>query len=100
MIRGFVVGAAGALAVVMLVPGVAPALARAGRPMTRAAMRTGATAYDEFRTAAAETYEHFEDIVAEVREEMQEKRQAETEQAASEAAEAADAADGPDGDGD
>jgi hypothetical protein len=72
----------------MLVPGVAPALARAGKPMARAAMRTGAVAYDEFRAAAAETYEQVEDIVAEVREEMHEKRQAEMEQAAAEAADA------------
>lgn len=88
MYRGFLFGATVALGAVMLVPGVAPALARAGRPIARAAMRTGAVAYDEFRAAAAETYEQVEDIVAEVREEMQEKRHAAMQQAAAEAADA------------
>lgn len=88
MYRGFLLGATVALGAVMLVPGVAQALARAGKPMARAAMRTGAVAYDEFRTAAAETYEQVEDIVAEVREEMQEKRRAEMDEAAAEAADA------------
>jgi hypothetical protein len=88
MYRGFLLGATVALGAVMLVPGVASALARAGKPMARAAMRSGAVAYDEFRAAAAETYEQVEDIVAEVREEMHEKRQAEMEQAAAEAADA------------
>lgn len=88
MYRGFLFGATVALGAVMLVPGVAPALARAGRPIARAAMRTGAVAYDEFRAAAAETYEQVEDIVAEVREEMQEKRHADMQQAAAEAADA------------
>lgn len=86
MYRGFLLGATVALGAVILLPGVAPALARAGRPIARAAMRTGAVAYDEFRAAAAEAYEQVEDIVAEVREEMQEKRQTEMAQAAAAAA--------------
>ena len=70
MNRSFLFGAAAAAGALMLVPGVAGALGRAGRPILRAGMRTGATAYDEFRKAGAEAYEHMEDIVAEVREEM------------------------------
>lgn len=70
MNKSFIVGAAVAVGAVMLVPGVAAALGRAGRPLARAAVRTGAVAYDEFRHGAAEAYEHMEDIAAEVRAEM------------------------------
>jgi hypothetical protein len=69
--RNFFIGAAVAVGAVALVPGVAAALGRAGRPLIRAGMRTGAVAYDEFRKAGAEAYEHIEDIVAEIREEME-----------------------------
>jgi hypothetical protein len=97
MNRSFVIGAAVAVGAVMMVPGVAAALGRAGKPLARAAMRTGAVAYDEFRAAAAEAYEQVEDIVAEVREEMHEQREAEMHDAAG----PADAAgNGADGDGD
>jgi hypothetical protein len=92
MNRSFLLGAAVAVGAVMLVPGVAGALGRAGRPLVRAGMRTGATAYDEFRKAGAEAFEHMEDIVAEVREEM------EAERAAAEAETAADAETGPEDD--
>ena len=71
MNKNFLIGAAVAVGGVMLVPGVAAALGRAGRPLIRAGMRTGAVAYDEFRKAGAEAYEHIEDIVAEIREEME-----------------------------
>lgn len=84
MNRGFLMGAALAAGAVLLVPGVAVALGRAGRPMVRAAMKTGAVAFTEFRRAGAEVYEHMEDIAAELRAEM-----AEAEQAADEAATAA-----------
>lgn len=86
MSRGFVIGAAVALGTVMLVPGVAKALGRAGKPLARAAMRTGTVAHDEFRAAAAETYEHIEDIVTEVREEMAETRATDLDDAVAEAA--------------
>jgi hypothetical protein len=84
MNRSFLIGATVAVGAVMLVPGVASALGRAGKPLARAAMRTGAVAYDEFRSAAAEAYEQVEDIVAEVREEMNEQRDAEMREAAAE----------------
>lgn len=70
MNRGFLMGAALAAGAVLLVPGVAVALGRAGRPMVRAAMKTGAVAFTEFRRAGAEVYEHMEDIAAELRAEM------------------------------
>lgn len=83
MNKSFFLGAAVAVGAVMLVPGVAVALGRAGRPLVRAGMRTGAVAYDEFRKAGAEAYEHMEDIIAEVREEMEAEREtAEAEDAA------------------
>ncbi|MHC0053062.1 DUF5132 domain-containing protein [Actibacterium sp. D379-3] len=71
MNKSFFLGATVAVGAVLLVPGVASALGRAGRPLVRAATRTGAVAYEEFRKAGAEAYEHMEDIVAEIREEME-----------------------------
>ncbi|MEZ5714016.1 MAG: DUF5132 domain-containing protein [Paracoccaceae bacterium] len=71
MNKSFFLGAAVAAGAIVLIPGVAVALSRAGRPLMRAAVRSGTTAYDEFRKAGAEAYEHMEDIVAEMREEMQ-----------------------------
>jgi hypothetical protein len=68
--RGVVVGAVLATGALMLVPGVAAAVARAGRPVLRTAMKRGASAYEEARTAAAEVYETVEDVAAEVRAEM------------------------------
>ena len=68
--RGFLVGAMVGAGAMLLVPGVAAAVARAGRPVLRAALKTGATAYKEFSEAGAEAFEHFEDMVAEVRAEM------------------------------
>lgn len=76
MNKSFLMGAAVAVGAVALIPGVATALGRAGRPLVRAGIRTGAVAYDEFRKAGAEAYEHVEDIVAEVREEMAAERDA------------------------
>ena len=79
MNKSFVLGAAVAVGAVMLIPGVAAGLARAGRPLARAAVKTGAVAAEEFRKAGAETYETFEDFAAEIREEREAERQAETE---------------------
>ncbi|MGP6088913.1 DUF5132 domain-containing protein [Antarctobacter jejuensis] len=76
MSKNFMLGALVATGAVLLIPGVAQAVGRAGRPLMRAAMRTGTTAYEEFSKAGAEAYEHFEDIAAELREEMQAERQA------------------------
>ena len=70
--RKIVIGAAIATGAVLLVPGVAAALARAARPLVKAAAKAGATAYEEFKHAGAETFEHVEDIFAEIRSEMTE----------------------------
>lgn len=56
---------------------MATAVGRAGRPLACAALRTAATAFEQFVKAAAETYEHMEDIAAEVRADLAEKRRAE-----------------------
>lgn len=88
MDRKYVIGAAVAVGALMLVPGLAAALARAGQPLKRAAVRSGAVAWDEFRRAGAEVYEHVEDLAAEFRAEVA-TRGAET--AAAEAAGAATA---------
>ena len=89
MKKEFLLGAALATGAVLLVPGLAVALSRAGRPVMRAAMKTGAVAYAEFRRAGAEVYEHMEDIAAEMRAEMAEA------EAAAEAADAAETAVAP-----
>lgn len=94
MNRSFLLGAAVTLGAVALIPGVAGALGRAGRPVVRAGMRTGAVAWNEFRKAGAEAFEHMEDIVAEVREEMA----AEREGAEAEAEAGFDATQDPGGD--
>jgi hypothetical protein len=70
MTRGFIIGATIATGVIMLVPGVARALAQAGKPLTRAGLKTGAYAYKEFQKAGAEVYEHIEDLAAEFRSEL------------------------------
>ncbi|MFP4238524.1 MAG: DUF5132 domain-containing protein [Rhodosalinus sp.] len=82
MNRGFLLGAVVAAGAVMLIPGVAQAVGRAGRPLARAAMRTGTAAYDGFRRAGAEAWEHMEDIAAEIREETERERHAEAAAAA------------------
>lgn len=76
MNKNFLIGAAVAVGAIALVPGVASAVGRAARPLVRAGLRTGAVAFDEFRRAGAEAYEHVEDILAEIREEMQAEREA------------------------
>ena len=70
MDKKYLIGAAVAAGALVLVPGLAAALARAGEPLKKAAVRSGAVAWDEFRKAGAEAYEHMEDIAAEVRSEV------------------------------
>lgn len=79
MNKSFALGALVAVGAVALIPGVASGLSRAGRPLVRAAAKTGAVAFDEFRKAGVEAYEAFEDLAAEIREEMEAERAAETE---------------------
>jgi len=90
MDKKYVIGAAVAVGALVLVPGLAAALSRAGEPLKRAAMKTGAVAWDEFRKAGAEAYEQMEDIAAEFRSEV------EAHQAEAAAAETAASSTGPD----
>ncbi|MBP0485159.1 DUF5132 domain-containing protein [Sagittula salina] len=86
MNKNFLLGTLVTAGAALLIPGVAQAVGRAGRPLVRAAMRSGSTAFEEFGKAGAEAYEHIEDIVAEIREENEARRRAAAETAASEAA--------------
>ena len=70
--RGILLGTIAATGALLLVPGVAVAVARAGKPVARAATKTGATAIGESRRAGAEVYENLEDIAAEIRSDMAE----------------------------
>lgn len=72
--RGVALGALIAAGALMLVPGVAAATARAARPLVRSAIRGGADGAERLRRAMAEAYEHFEDIAAEARAEMEQRR--------------------------
>ncbi len=69
--RGVLVGAVLAAGALLLVPGVAAAVGRAGRPIVRTAIKGGSAAYAEARRAGAEVYEHVEDVVAELRAEQE-----------------------------
>ena len=71
MDKKYVIGAVVAVGALVLVPGLAAALSRAGEPLKRAALKTGAVAWDEFRRAGAEAYEHMEDLAAEFRAEVE-----------------------------
>lgn len=77
MNKSFILGAVAAAGAVMLLPGVAAGMARAGRPLARAAAKTGAVAFEEFRKASAEAFEQFEDLAAEIREDLDTARVAE-----------------------
>lgn len=70
MDRKFLLGAGVVVGAIILVPGLASAVTRAGRPIARAAVKTGAVAWTEFRKAGAETFEHMEDLAAEFRAEV------------------------------
>jgi hypothetical protein len=86
--RKIAIGAAVAVGVLMLTPGVAAAVGRALKPLGRAAVRAGAYAYDEFRRAGAEAYEHLEDVAAEFRAEADARAEAAAGAAAAAATEA------------
>lgn len=67
MNKTFLLAAGVVVGAMLLVPGLAASVARAGRPLTRAAVKTGAVAWTEFRKAGAEAFEHMEDLAAEFR---------------------------------
>lgn len=83
MARGSVlIGIAIGAGALLLVPGVAAAVARAGRPLLRSAVRQGAGAAEAAGRAFGDLYEHVEDVVAEVRADMAAAEAAATEEAA------------------
>lgn len=84
--KTFILGAVVATGAILLVPGVAAAVARAGRPFLRSAMKNGSTIFDDLKMAGADAFEHFEDMFADIRAEMKEEAGA----AAAEAEESAD----------
>jgi hypothetical protein len=67
-LAGLAVLAAGA---VILAPVVAPALASAGRPLAKSALKAGLLIFERGRETAAELGEIFEDMLAEVKAEME-----------------------------
>lgn len=94
MDKKIVIGVAVAAGALALVPGLAFALTRAGEPLRRAALRSGVVAWDEFRKAGAEVFEHVEDIAAEFRSDLEARRAGAAEAEVSAAAAAAKDTDG------
>lgn len=68
--RKIIFGAALAAGALLVVPGVAATLFRTARPLVKGAIRTGMAAYAEAQRAGAEVYEDFEDLAAEVKDEL------------------------------
>jgi hypothetical protein len=64
-------GLAIGVGVVVLAPVVVPLVAGIGKPLAKAAIKTGITLYDRALEATAEMGEVFEDLVAEARAELQ-----------------------------
>jgi hypothetical protein len=60
---------------VVLAPIIAPALAKAGKPLAKAAIKGGFRIYEQSRGAIAEAGEVFEDLVAEVQAELADEHQ-------------------------
>lgn len=74
MDRKLMIGAAVALGALMIVPGVASAVARAARPAVKAALKTSLLGYREVQRAGMEIYETAEDALAEVEQELAERQ--------------------------
>lgn len=67
---GVAIGLGAAVLAAAIVPAL-PALARAGRPAARAAIKSGLVLIEKGREVMAEATEDFEDLLAEVRAELQ-----------------------------
>lgn len=67
---GWVVG----VGVLVLAPIVVPTLAKAGKPLAKAAIKGGLRLYENSKGAIAEAGEIFEDLVAEAQAEMADER--------------------------
>ncbi len=72
MDRKLVIGAVIAVGALMVVPGVAAAVARAARPAVKAAIKASVVGYREVQRAGMEVYETAEDALAEVQHELAE----------------------------
>lgn len=72
MDRKLMIGAALAVGALMVVPGVAAAVARAARPAVKAAIKASVIGYREVQRAGMEVYETAEDALAEVQHELAE----------------------------
>lgn len=70
--RNILLGIAVGLGAAALIKGVGPAFKGAGRPLAKAAIKSGIIVLDKSREAAAHVRETYEDLVAEVRSEMEE----------------------------
>lgn len=66
--KGFAIG----IGVALLAPVVLPVLAKAGRPLARAAIKSGMLLYEKGRETVAEMGEVVEDLVAEAQAEIEE----------------------------
>ncbi len=93
MDRKLMIGAALAVGALMVVPGVAAAVARAARPAVKAAIKASVVGYREVQRAGMEVYETAEDALAEVQHELAEGERAGT------GASGDDAGAGPNGSG-
>lgn len=72
MDRKLMIGAVLAVGALMVVPGVAAAVARAARPAVKAAIKASVIGYREVQRAGMEVYETAEDALAEVQHELAE----------------------------
>ncbi len=72
MDRKLMIGAAIAVGALMVVPGVAAAVARAARPAVKAAIKASVVGYREVQRAGMEVYETAEDALAEAQHELAE----------------------------
>lgn len=73
--RGLILGAVIAAGALLLIPGVAAAAARAARPIVRSALKNGSKSAMAVQQSFAEAYEHIEDVVAEVRADLDAERE-------------------------
>jgi len=71
--NNFVVGITSAIAATILLPMIAPALKRSGRPLAKSLIKGGIVLYEKGREAVSGAGEAMEDLIAEVRTENAEK---------------------------
>jgi len=74
---GVAIGLGAAVIAAAIVPAL-PVIARAGRPAARAAIKSGLALVERGREVMAEASEELEDLLAEVRAELQQERKAQS----------------------